>query len=137
MILDITKIKNFFIILDFNLFFCFYFLFHTKILLRNGLTLLFTFSKWLNGLILYFFVLFFFSPFNMSHKFNVTSSFMWLDFCTALHKCYWTFVHNYREKDEPNSSLSLKLLSKPFSLCWLLSTCPTSSFIVRLDWTDF
>ena len=47
---------------------------------------------------------------NVSHKFSITYSFMWLDFCTSLHKCCWTFVHNYRGKDEPNSSLSDKLL---------------------------
>ena len=61
---------------------------------------------------LYFFILFFFSFFNVSHKFNITSSFMWLDSCTSLHKCCWTFVHNYREKDEPNSSPSVKLLQQ-------------------------
>ena len=53
-----------------------------------------------------------FLPFNVSHKFNITSLFMWLDFCTSLHKWCWTFVHNYREKDEPNSSLSDKLLQQ-------------------------
>ena len=54
----------------------------------------------------------FFLPSHVSHKFNITYSFMWLDFCTSLHKCYWTFVHNYRGKDEPNSSLSNKLLQQ-------------------------
>ena len=29
----------------------------------------------------------FFLPSNVSHKFNITYSFMWLDFCTSLHKC--------------------------------------------------
>ena len=41
----------------------------------------------------------FFLTSNVSHKFNITYSFMWLDFCTSLHKCCWTFVHNYRGKD--------------------------------------
>ena len=41
-----------------------------------------------------------------------TYSFMWLDFCTSLHKCCSTFVHNYRGKDEPNSSFSDKLLQQ-------------------------
>ena len=54
----------------------------------------------------------FFLPSNVSYKFNITYSFMWLDFCTSLHKCCWTFVHNYRGKDEPNSSLSDKLLQQ-------------------------
>ena len=58
-----------------------------------------------------------FLPFNVSHKFNITSSFMWLDFCTSLRKCCWTFVHNYREKDELNSSLSKSYSNKPISLC--------------------
>ena len=44
----------------------------------------------------------FFLPSNVSHKFNITYSFMWLNFYTSLHKCCWTFVHNYRGKDEPN-----------------------------------
>ena len=44
----------------------------------------------------------FFLPSNVSHKFNITYSFMWLDFCTSLRKYCWTFVHNYRGKDEPN-----------------------------------
>ena len=35
----------------------------------------------------------FFLPSNVSHKFNITYSFMWLDCCTSLHKCCWTFVH--------------------------------------------
>ena len=54
----------------------------------------------------------FFLPSNVSHTFNITYSFMWLDFCTSLQKCCWTFVHNYRGKDEPNSSLSDKLLQQ-------------------------
>ena len=54
----------------------------------------------------------FFLPSNVSHKFNITYSFMWLDFCSFLHKCCWTFVHNYRGKDELNSSLSDKLLQQ-------------------------
>ena len=45
----------------------------------------------------------FFLPSNVSHKFNITYSFMWLDFCTSLRKYCWTFVHNYRGKDEPIS----------------------------------
>ena len=53
---------------------------------------------------------------------------MWLDFCTSFYKCCWTFVHNYWGKDEPNSSLSDNYSSNPISLCWLLSTCPISSF---------
>ena len=32
----------------------------------------------------------FFLPSNVSHKFNIMSSFMWLDFCTSLHKCCCT-----------------------------------------------
>ena len=44
----------------------------------------------------------FFLPSNVSHKFKITSLFMWLNFCTSLHKCCWTFVYNYRGKDEPN-----------------------------------
>ena len=39
-----------------------------------------------------------FSSFNVSHKFTITSSFMWLDFCTSLHKCCWTSVDYYRAK---------------------------------------
>ena len=33
----------------------------------------------------------FFLPSNVSHKFNITYLFTWLDFCTVLHKCCWTF----------------------------------------------
>ena len=55
------------------------------------------------------FLYLFFHPSHVSHKFNITYSFMCLDFCTSLHKCCWTFGHNYRGKDEPNSSLSDKL----------------------------
>ena len=62
----------------------------------------------------------FFLPSNVSHKFIITYSFMWLDFCTSLHKCCWTFIHNYRRKDEPNFSLSDKLLQAPASsICFV------------------
>ena len=75
------------------------------------------------------FCIFLFSfPSNVSHTFNITYSFMWLDFCTSLHKCCWTFVHNYWGKDEPILLFQTSCSSKPISLCWLLSTCPTSSF---------
>ena len=53
-----------------------------------------------------------FLPSHVSHKFNITYSFMWLGFCTSLHKCCWTFVHNYRGKDEPNCSHLDKLLQQ-------------------------
>ena len=71
-----------------------------------------SYTKWLNGLTLYFFALFFFSSFNVSHKLNITSSFMWLDFCTSLHNCCWTFVHNYREKRITSILLFGKLLQQ-------------------------
>ena len=73
--------------------------------------------------------MFLFSSFNVSHKFNITSSFMLPDFYTSLHKCCWTFVHHYREKDVSNSSLLVKLLQQnsfhPFSSL-LPSPCLTS-----------
>ena len=73
--------------------------------------------------------MFLFSSFNVSHKFNITSSFMWLNFCTSLHKCWWAFIHHYREKDESNSSLLVKQLRQnpfhPFS-SFLPSTCLAS-----------
>ena len=59
----------------------------------------------------------FFLPSNVSHKFNITYSFMWLDFCTSLHKCCSTFVHNYRGKDEPNF-FSFGQASPASSICF-------------------
>ena len=71
-----------------------------------------SYTIWLNGLTLYFFALFFFSSFNVSHKLNITSLFMWLDFCTFLHNCCWTFIHNYREKRITSILLFGKLLQQ-------------------------
>ena len=74
-------------------------------------------------------IFFSFSSFTVSHKFNITSSFMWLNFSTSLHKCWWAFIHHYREKDESNSSLLVKQLRQnpfhPFS-SFLPSTCLAS-----------
>ena len=74
----------------------------------------------------------FFLPSNVSHKFNITYSFMWLDFCTSLHKYCCTFVHNYRGK-ERNRWAQFLLFRTSFSskfnlLCWLLTNFSTSSF---------
>ena len=63
------------------------------------------------------FMLFLFSSFNVSYMFNITSSFMWPDFCTSLHKFCWPFEHHYGEKYKSNSSLLVKLLQQnPFHL---------------------
>ena len=48
-----------------------------------------------------YFILSSFIP-STSHKLNIASSFIWLDFCTSFHKCCWTFIHNYKGKNESN-----------------------------------
>ena len=44
-------------------------------------------------------------------------------------KCYWTFVHHYRERDEPIFLFRSSYSCKPISLCLFLSTCPTTSLM--------
>ena len=70
----------------------------------------------------------FFLPSHNSHNFDVTYSFIGPDFFKSLHKCCWTFVRNYRGKLNPILLFRTGYSSKPISLCWLLRTCPTSSF---------